>query len=142
MDTHVGQHQGRLVAQYRAYLHMSQQDLADAMHLSLRTVQRMEQEPMIKDPFRRRLLVALPGIPAAALGLDQAQQKIAKSFLIFNDDPMSFLEETVANCWKIHLMGGPLSAAHGLDRVVREVETFAYKMRGKEWHHGCRRSSV
>jgi transcriptional regulator with XRE-family HTH domain len=35
-------HQGQLVAQYRKALKWSQQDLADALGVSLRTVQRLE----------------------------------------------------------------------------------------------------
>src|SRR5579859_7790053 len=138
-ESHVRQveprHEGRLIAQYREAAGLSQQRLAEYMHVSVHTVQRMEKEVMIKDPYRRRLLVALLGIPAAYLRVDQEEQKGEESFsLLFNDDPMSFVEDMVANRWKTHLMGGPLSAAHGLDRMVREVEGFAQKAHAKEWH--------
>ena len=64
------------------------QDLADALGVSLRTVQRMEQEAVMKNLERRRFLVALLGIPAAFLGLDQERQEI--NTLDFYEDPMSF----------------------------------------------------
>jgi len=54
--------------------------------------------------------------------------------LIFNDDPMSFLEDVVATRWKTHLMGGPLNAAQGLERIVNEVAHFEQEVRGKAWH--------
>ena len=128
-------HQGQIVAKYRKAMKWSQQDLAEALDISLRTVQRMEQAPMIEDQERRAFLVKLLGIPAALMALDKAggtfDQKIQ---LLFNDDPMSFLEDIVATRWQTHLMGGPFNAARGLDRVVKEVAHFEQKMRGKAWH--------
>ena len=126
-------HQGKIVAQYRRFANLSQRDLAELMHVSTHTVQRMEQEAVIKELDRRRFLVALLGIPAAYLGLDHEQQEIEKTIFIFNDDPMSFLEDMLATRWKTHLMGGPLHAAHSLDRLVNEVITFAQQVQGQAW---------
>ncbi|MBV9259441.1 MAG: helix-turn-helix transcriptional regulator [Ktedonobacteraceae bacterium] len=127
-------HQGKLVAQYRSYMKMTQHDLADALGVSLRTIQRMEKEAVIEDRERRRFLVALLGIPAAYMGFAEEQQTKDETMLLFNNDPMSFIEDTVTHRWKTHLMGGPLSAARGLERVVKEVEHFAQKVSGKQWH--------
>jgi tetratricopeptide (TPR) repeat protein len=126
-------HHGKLVAQYRNYMNMTQHDLAEAMSVSLRTIQRMEKEAVIEDRERRRFLVALLGIPAAYMGFTEEQQPKDKTILSFNDDPMSFIEDMVTHRWKIHLMGGPLSAAQGLERVVKEVEYFAQKVSGNQW---------
>src|SRR5258708_10756132 len=126
-------HQGKIVAQYRRFANLSQRDLAELMHVSTHTVQRMEQEAVIKELDRRRFLVALLGIPAAYLGLDHEQQEIEKTIFIFNDDSMSFLEDMLATRWKTHLMGGPLHAAHSLDRLVNEVITFAQQVQGQAW---------
>src|SRR5579859_1250454 len=89
-------HQGQLVAQYRKALKWSQQDLADALGVSLRTVQRLEQTPMIEDVDRRTFLVKLLGIPAALMALENDLSTSGKKInLVFNDDPMSFLEDIV-----------------------------------------------
>src|SRR5450759_2150874 len=129
------QHQGQLVAQYRKALKWSQQDLANALGKSLRTVQRLEQTPMIEDLDRRTFLVKLLGIPAVLMALENDLSFSGNMInLIFNDDPMSFLEDIVATRWKTHLMGGPLNAAHGLERVVKEVAYFEQEVRGKAWH--------
>jgi tetratricopeptide (TPR) repeat protein len=127
-------HQGQLVAQYRKAAGWSQSMLAECLHVSVHTVQRMEREAMIKDPERRRLLVALLGIPALYMKIDGEQLAQQANVLLFNDDPMSSIEDMIDNRWKLHLMGGPLSAFRGLDRTVRGVENFAKEMRGKAWH--------
>jgi transcriptional regulator with XRE-family HTH domain len=129
------QHQGQLVAQYRKAMKWSQQDLADALGVSLRTVQRLEQTPMIEDVNRRTFLVKLLGIPAALMALENDVTFSGKKVnLVFNDGPMSFLEDIIATRWKTHLMGGPVNAAHGLERVVNEVAHFEQEVRGKAWH--------
>ncbi|MBV9711790.1 MAG: helix-turn-helix transcriptional regulator, partial [Ktedonobacteraceae bacterium] len=92
-------HQGKLVAQYRSYMKMTQHDLADALGVSLRTIQRMEKEAVIEDRERRRFLVALLGIPAAYMGFAEEQQTKDETMLLFNNDPMSFIEDTVTHRW-------------------------------------------
>jgi len=95
----------------------------------------MEQAPMIEDKERRAFLVKLLGIPATLMVLENEEWLSGKKTnLIFNDDPMGFLEDIVATRWKTHLMGGPLNAAHGLDRVVKEVVHFERRVQGKAWH--------
>jgi transcriptional regulator with XRE-family HTH domain len=72
-----GMHQGQIVALYRKAMRWSQQDLAEALGISLRTVQRMEQEAMIEDIERRRFLVGLLGIPAVLMTLgDEDRQMV------------------------------------------------------------------
>jgi ribosome-binding protein aMBF1 (putative translation factor) len=67
--THVTHH-GQVVAQYRKVFKWSQEDLAEALRVDVRTVQRMEKQAMIKDLSRRRLLIGLLGIPAVLMGLE------------------------------------------------------------------------
>ena len=140
METNAAQvqllHQGRLVASYRQAAHLSQQDLADLMGVSVHTVQRMEKEAVIKSFERRQLLIALLGIPAAYLQLttDTQEQQIEQTMLLYNDDPMSFLEDMVKAHWTTFLIGGPLHTAGGLGRLVKAVESFAQGVPERGWY--------
>ncbi len=69
-------HQGQIIAQYREYMHWTQQRLADELGVDLRTVQRMEQRPMIKSLKRRQFLVELLGIPAALMALENEKDPL------------------------------------------------------------------
>src|SRR5579875_120895 len=129
-----GEHHGRLVAQYRSYMGLSQQDLADEMRVSLRTVQRMEMRAVIKDPERRRLLVGLLGIPAAYLALDrEAASPITKTRLILNDDRMAFYEEQLETNWEVFHLGGTSRAERWIDIWMSNVADFAREARGTAW---------
>jgi ribosome-binding protein aMBF1 (putative translation factor) len=69
-------HQGKVVARYRDAKGWSQADLAEALGIDLRTVQRMEKQPVIKNPQRRALLVGLLGIPLMLVGLDTQLEEL------------------------------------------------------------------
>ncbi len=130
-------HQGQVVVQYRKLRNWSQQDLATELHVDVRTVQRIEQQPMIKNLDRRRFLVALLGIPASLMGLDEEAQRsqvTEKASILFNDDPMSFFEDQMQTRWEVHLIGGPLRANHGLHGWIKEVNSFAASVRGTAWN--------
>jgi ribosome-binding protein aMBF1 (putative translation factor) len=47
-------HQGQVIAQYRKARKWSQQDLADALSIDVRTVQRMEKQKMVKNIKRNQ----------------------------------------------------------------------------------------
>lgn len=126
-------HHGRLVAVYRGRMHWSQERLAYELGVDLRTVQRMEQQPMIKNVKRRELLVKLLGIPAVLLGLEGEQQHLRTTELLFNEDPMGYLENTMILRWEMHKIGGTRSAARGLDIWMSEVTNFVENAQGTAW---------
>jgi transcriptional regulator with XRE-family HTH domain len=129
-------HQGRIVAAYRQAANLSQQDLADFMRVSVYTVQRMEKEAVIKDMRRRQFLVAFLGIPASYLQLDTDTEQpwAERAELLYNDDPMSFIENIVDTRWTTLLVGGPRLATRGLGRLVQEVEFFAQGVHERAWN--------
>jgi transcriptional regulator with XRE-family HTH domain len=126
-------HHGRLIASYRVAKGWSQPDLAEVMHLSMRTVQRMERMSVIKNLKRRELLVGLLGIPAVQLGLGTSPE-LVKPPLKFNSDLMTLMEDTVQTKWNMYRMGGPLGAASGLDILLQQLTTLAEEAQGTPWH--------
>src|SRR5579872_6993250 len=114
-------HQGQIIAQYREDKHWTQQRLADELGVDLRTVQRMEQRPMIKSLKRRQFLVELLCIPAVLMALENESQASTHTNFLFNDDPMSFFEDEVITRWEVYHIGGTSRAARSLDRWMHEV---------------------
>src|SRR5581483_872188 len=127
-------HQGQIIAQYREAMHWTQQRLADELGVDLRTVQRMEQRPMIKNVERRKLLVRLLGIPAVLMALEGELQVLPHTDFLLNADPMSFFEDEVVTRWEIYHIGGTARAARKLDRWMHEVISFARSAQGTAWH--------
>jgi transcriptional regulator with XRE-family HTH domain len=127
-------HQGKVVTQYRKALKWSQEDLAEALRIDVRTVQRMEKQAIIKDISRRRLLVGLLGIPVALMGLENEQFHAEQSHLLFNYDRMAFFEDAMAARWELYYTGGTLRATHGLDMWITEITQFAKSSQGTAWH--------
>ena len=125
-------HQGQIIAQYRKLKKWSQQDLAEALRVDVRTVQRMEQQQMIKSLGRRQLLIGLLGIPSALMALEQSV--IIKANFTFNDDRMAFFEDEMAARWELYHTGGTLRAARGLDMWIKEITTFAKSSQSTGWH--------
>lgn len=126
-------HHGRVIARYRIAKGWSQPDLAEALHISLRTVQRMECMRVIKNIKRRELLVGLLGIPAAQLGLS-ASSLSTKSPLKFNSDLMTVMEDAVRTKWNTYRMGGPQAAASGLDILLQQLTNLAKEAQGTPWN--------
>jgi tetratricopeptide (TPR) repeat protein len=127
-------HQGQIIAQYREAMHWTQQRLADELSVDLRTVQRMEQRPMIKNVERRKLLVRLLGIPAVLMALEGELQASIQTNFLLNDDPMSFFEDEVVTRWEVYHIGGTSRAVRSLDRWMHEVTNFARLAQGTGWH--------
>jgi len=128
------QHQGQAIAQYRKSKNWSQEDLAGALRVDTRTVQRMEKQSMIKNIERRQLLVGLLSIPVALMGLEVEQQLSQKTSVVANHDRMSFFEEEIATRWDVYHTGGTLRASRGLAMWLGEMTNFARSAQGSVWH--------
>lgn len=127
-------HQGQIIAQYRKLKKWSQQDLAEALRVDVRTVQRIEQQHMIKSISRRQVLVGLLGIPAVLMALDHPQALIIKPGFPLNHDRMTFFEDEMVARWELYHTGGTLRAAFGLDMWIQEITTFAKSSQSTSWH--------
>jgi transcriptional regulator with XRE-family HTH domain len=124
---------GALVAHYRRARNWTQEQLAAALQVDTRTVQRMERKAMIREVNRRRLLVAMLGIPAGLLGLAEEQQAAQRTTVTVNDDRMAFLEDELTTRREMYHTGGTLRAARGITTWCREVERLAAAARTTAW---------
>jgi len=127
------EHQGKLVARYRKLKKWTQGDLAAALMVDVRTVQRMEGQAVIKNVNRRRLLVGLLAIPAALMGLEDEQRHANAVGVALNQDRMSFLEDELATRWEMYHTGGTVRAARGLGTWTQEIGRFVAAARGSAW---------
>ena len=127
-------HQGKIVAQYRKINKWSRSKLAEALHVDVSTIYRMEQNSMIKDVQRRQLLVGLLGIPTVLMGLNSTQHLPVVTNIALNEDRMNFFENVVTTRWDVYHTGGTTRANRGLDMWIKEAENFAQETKGSVWN--------
>jgi transcriptional regulator with XRE-family HTH domain len=128
-------HHGKLVAQYREQMGMTQEELAAEMHVHVRTVQKLESRPMIRSIARRWFLVGLLGIPASQLGLKGEPPWSQKNFFPINNDTMGFFEHEMALRWRIYQTSGASFSRQGLDIWMSQVRSFMEASQGTPWHN-------
>ncbi len=124
---------GQVVAQYRKRKHWTQEQLAEALRVDKRTVQRMESQELISSEERRRLLVGVLGIPAALMSVEDEQNHFAETPLAVNPDRMAFFETELVTRWEMFHYSSTARAARGLDMWTREITQFAATTRGTGW---------
>ncbi len=89
---------------------------------------------MIKSLKRRQFLVELLGIPAVLMALENEKPRLNSAGLMFNDDPMAYLENTMILRFETQQIGGTRSASQGLPMWMNEVTHFVKETRGTGWH--------
>jgi len=94
----------------------------------------MEQRPMIKSLKRRQFLVELLGIPAVLMALENEKPPLNTVSLMFNDDPMAYLENAMILRFEAQQIGGTRSASQGLPMWMSEVTHFVNETQGSGWH--------
>ena len=127
------EHQGHIVTKYRRDQKWPRSKLAEALHVDVSTIYRMEKQSVIKDSKRRQLLVGLLGIPAVLLGLN-SEQELLPSNRVINADRMAFFEHELATRWDIYHTGGTHRAARGFDIWLKEAENLMQEVKGSAWH--------
>jgi transcriptional regulator with XRE-family HTH domain len=109
-ESTTGTNQGQVIAQYRESRHWSQEELAKALNVATRTVQRMEKQEIVKSLSRRELLVAILGIPPVLLGLDASKKLVDQALEVFkadgSQDKLTFFQEELTTRWEMFHTGG------------------------------------
>lgn len=127
------EHQGKIVAKYRRDNKWPRSKLAEALHVDVCTIYRMEKQSVIKDSKRRQLLVGLLGIPAVLLGLDIEQESLPSNRAI-NADRMAFFEHELATRWDVYHTGGTHRATRGFEIWLKEAENLMQEAKESGWH--------
>jgi tetratricopeptide (TPR) repeat protein len=130
-------HHGQLVKDYRKRKKWSRDRLAMELHVDTSTVYRMEQQEVIRNLTRRRLLVGLLGIPAGLLGIEEAINFFQQPTQI-NNDRMAFFEEHLNMRWDMYHTGGTIRANRGLQTWISEITAFAHETTGTIWEERSR----
>ena len=130
-------HHGKLVEQHRTNLRLTQEWLAEELHVHVRTIQRLENTAMIRNVRRRWFLVELLGIPASQLDLKGEPPWSQKTQLPVNNDLMNFFEHELDMRWQVYKTTGPVFAAKGFDIWMAQARGFAEASQKTPW---CKRS--
>ena len=126
-------HHGEIIAIYRKAHNMTQEDLAKALHVNIRTIQKMEAHEHIRNINRRWFLVGLLGIPAIELDLAGPPPWSKKTALLANADTMNFFENELALHWKPYKSAGPGTAATTLPDWLQQAAQFQAHARSTPW---------
>jgi transcriptional regulator with XRE-family HTH domain len=126
-------HHGEIIAIYRKAHNMTQEDLAKALHVNIRTIQNMETHEHIRNVNRRWFLVGLLGIPAIELDLAGPPPWSKKTALLANADSMNFFENELALHWKLYKSAGPGIAASTLPAWMQQATQFQAHARSTPW---------
>src|ERR1700682_4549827 len=117
-------HHGKLIEEYRKRKKWPRGRLAEELRVDTSTVYRMEQQGVIRNLERRRILVGLLGIPTALLAIDGNKPPV-ETHLPMNRDRMSFFEHQNITRWNIYHTGGTDLVYQGLDIWINEMGNFA-----------------
>jgi transcriptional regulator with XRE-family HTH domain len=127
-------HHGQIIAEYRKHKNWTHEDLALALRVHPRTVQRLEEKPMIKSVSRRRFVAGMLGIPVALLGLETSPTETLPFRSPTTEDRMTFYEEELALRWEVYFTGGTARAAHGLSQWIEEITEIAHAEQSPALH--------
>jgi tetratricopeptide (TPR) repeat protein len=127
-------HHGKLVAQYREQMGMTQEELARELRVHVRTMQKLESTPMVRSIARRWFLVGLLGIPASQLDLKGEPPWRKKNTFPVNNDTMGFFEHDMALRWHVYQTAGASLSQQGFDIWMSQVGSFVEAASGTPWH--------
>ena len=126
-------HQGQIVVQYRKQKKWTQGDLALALQVDKRTVQRMEKEVCISNDMRKKMLIGLLGIPATLLGMEKEPRLQKAVGVKLSQDRMSFFEDQMITRWDMYHYGGTTRAARGLETWTQEIARLTVEAKDTAW---------
>jgi transcriptional regulator with XRE-family HTH domain len=128
-DGSLSGHHGRIIKYYRRQLHpprgWTQEQLAEALQVSVRWVQAMEKMPFIHSISRRRALSLILGIPATLLDLEEAEHHASERFARHTHWILESLEEGIRSRWQLYYTTSNTVTEDGLLEQIAILEQLA-----------------
>lgn len=132
-------HHGNVVKYYRRSVinqphGWTQEQLAEAMGVSVRWVQAIEKMEYIQDIHRRKTLAIILGIPIALLNLDQIGQLIGQKTLQVQPGLLKSLEEDTQRRWQMYYSSSNQIVRVGLLEQIEALEQLIDEGKGDAKH--------
>lgn len=129
LDEAVGHH-GKIVKYYRRFVMNSpdgwtQEQLAEAMDISVRWVQEMERMPFIQSISRRKALAIILSIPAALLNLEEAEKVVSSASSHLQSLMLDSLEDGIHSRWHLYYTSSNSITEEGLLSQIEILEQLA-----------------
>ncbi len=123
-------HHGRVIKYYRRSVinppdGWTQEQLAEAMDISVRWVQEMERMSFIQSISRRKALVAILGIPAALLDLEEVVKISNSASTHMQTWLLDSLEDVTNTRWQLYYTSGNSITEEGLLNQIERLEQIA-----------------
>ncbi len=122
-------HHGKLIKYYRSIMNSphgwTQERLAEAMSVSVRWIQEMEQMPFIQSLERRRALSVILRIPPALLGIENIENIVKGGSLHLESLIVDSLESATNSRWQIYYTSDNQITERGLQHQIEILEQVA-----------------
>jgi transcriptional regulator with XRE-family HTH domain len=123
-------HHGNLVKYYRCVVMnqprgWTQEQLAEAMGISVRWVQEIEKMQSIQDVHRRRALAIILGIPAALLNIEKFELLSERSTILLHPAMLRSLENDIQSRWQTYYSSSNQITEEGLLEQIEILEQLA-----------------
>jgi transcriptional regulator with XRE-family HTH domain/sulfur relay (sulfurtransferase) complex TusBCD TusD component (DsrE family) len=123
-------HHGKIVKYYRCVVinpprGWTQEQLAEAMSVSVRWVQEIEKMEYIQDIHRRKALAIILGIPAALLNIEKLERLSERSILPLHPTMLKCLRNDIRSRWQTYYSSSNQVTEEGLLEQIEVLEQLA-----------------
>lgn len=135
-------HHGNIVKYYRRFVinqprGWTQEQLAEAMSVSVRWVQEIEKMEYIQDIHRRKALAIILGIPAALLNIEKLERLSEQSTLSLHPAMLNSLRNDIQSRWQTYYSSSNQITEEGLLEQIEILEQLADDEKGDTKKIAC-----
>lgn len=135
-------HHGNIVKYYRRVVinqprGWTQEQLAEAMSVSVRWVQEIEKMEYIQDIHRRKALAIILGIPAALLNIEKLERLSEQSTISLHPAMLKGLRNDIQSRWQTYYFSSNQVTEEGLLEQIEILEQLADDDKGDTKNIAC-----